>query len=273
MNRLYKFKEKLSNNKFIKFYCDKLHRPIKFISTAISWTVFAILIVCATFLLYYFISLQMYAKKGVGYEPRISLYTIISGSMLPEIDVYDVVFVVKQDNPNDIKVGDVISFNSTTFRPGENISVTHRVIEILVDKNGEYSYYTKGDNNLVRDPSPVKFSNVTGTVEMKIPQLGQIQFFLSSNVGFLILIVIPAVYVLTKYLIKTIKRLVKIVKPKIVMLPIFKKQKLLTYKELNTINYKDDIIKSEIDVIDSGMTQYIDVNKINESYSNINLII
>ena len=63
---------------------------IYLLSTIISWTIFALLVICAILLVYYFIATKIYAKKGSGYEPKFSLYTIISPSMVPNIKVYDV---------------------------------------------------------------------------------------------------------------------------------------------------------------------------------------
>lgn len=67
----------------------------KFISTIVSWTVFVLLLICAAFLIYYFIAVKVYVAKGSGYEPKFSLYTIITPSMTPNINVYDVVVACK----------------------------------------------------------------------------------------------------------------------------------------------------------------------------------
>ena len=48
----------------------------------------------AAVLIYYIISVQIHAKDE-NYKPGISIYTIVSPSMTPNINVYDVVFVVK----------------------------------------------------------------------------------------------------------------------------------------------------------------------------------
>ena len=178
---------------------------IKFITTIISWTVFVILIIIALILLYYFISTKRYEKKGEGYEPAFTLYTIISPSMAPNINVYDVIVNTKVKDPRDINIGDVISYDSTDFSVGKSISVTHRVIERMVDKDGNYTYTTKGDNNDIQDAYPVAYGQVTGKVLMRIPQLGRIQFFIASKSGWLLIIVIPALYIIIKDIFKVFK--------------------------------------------------------------------
>lgn len=186
-----------------------LKEKIKLATTIVSWVIFALLIICAILLVYYFVATKIYEKKGKGYEPAFFLYTIISPSMVPTINVYDVVVNTKVDKPQDIKVNDVITYNSTDFTIGKSISVTHRVIEVMVDSQGNYLYKTKGDNNMVADPVAVQYANVTGKVLMKIPQLGRVQFFIASKAGWMLVVVVPALYVI----IKDILRILKVIGP------------------------------------------------------------
>ena len=79
----------------------------KFISTIISWTIFVLLVICACLLFYYFIAIRVYVAKGEGHEPAFSLYTIITPSMTPNINVYDVVVDTKVKKPEDIKINDL----------------------------------------------------------------------------------------------------------------------------------------------------------------------
>ena len=170
---------------------------LKLISTIISWTVFVLLVICACFLLYYFIATKVFVHFGSKYEPKFSLYTIISPSMTPNINVYDVVIDVRVDDPEDIEIGDVITFYSDS--PELNGStITHRVISIIKNNDGTYSYQTKGDHNLIEDSSTVPFEKIVGKVALRIPQLGRVQFFLASSYGWLILIMIPALYIIFK---------------------------------------------------------------------------
>jgi signal peptidase len=207
-----------------------LKKVFNYISTVVSWTIFVLLIICAIFLVYYYISAKIYEKKGSGYEPAFSLYTIISPSMVPNINVYDVVVDTKVTDPSQIKVGDVITFNSVSIE-SKGKSVTHRVIEIIKDQSGNYSYATKGDNNFIKDSSPAPFSNITGKVSFKLPQLGRVQFFLASKAGWLLVVVIPSLYVIIKDIFKVLKlageddRL----RNKLLFLPIKRKQLYLPF--------------------------------------------
>lgn len=181
-----------------------LSKIFKIICKIISWAFFIILLIAAAFLLYYFIATKIYAAKGPGYEPKFSIYTIISPSMTPNINVYDAVINVRVDDPNDIEVGDVITFISTSLlTPGTTI--THRVIAITEDENGNVCYQTQGDFNPVADQACAKYNNIIGKVVLKIPQLGRIQFFLASKVGWLLCILIPALFIICKDIMRIVK--------------------------------------------------------------------
>ena len=176
---------------------------LKLILNIISWTIFALLILIALFLLYYAIATQIYAKKGEKYKPAFSLYTIISGSMEPNINVYDVVVDTKVDNPEDIKVGDIITFTSSSSLT-YGVTITHRVIAID-NSNGVYRYRTQGDNNLVPDDTYVEFGNVLGKVLFKVPQLGRVQFLLLKAGSWLFIILIPSLGIVIYDILKVLK--------------------------------------------------------------------
>ena len=162
----------------------------KLIADILTWTIFAILMIVAAFLIYYVIANAVYSKKGERFKPIVSLYTIISGSMLPTIKVYDVVVNLRVDDPSKLHEGDVITFISQS-KINYGDTITHRINKITYD-NGTYYFTTKGDNNLVPDESPVEFNNIIGKVILKIPQLGQAQFFLLKQGSKLFLILIPS---------------------------------------------------------------------------------
>ena len=183
-----------------------LKEVIKMISTIVSWTLFVMLVICAIFLFYYFISTNIYARKGDKYEPKISLYTIISPSMTPNINVYDVILDLRVDKPEDVKIGDVITFISSS--PETNgMTITHRVISIIKDTKGNYSYKTKGDYSPVEDTGSVDFNSIIGKVAFRIPKLGRIQLFVASKFGWLFVVLVPALYIIIKDLFKYLRKL------------------------------------------------------------------
>lgn len=175
----------------------------KFFASIVSWTALVLLILIALFLAYYTISTRVYSNKGEKYEPFVSLYTIVSGSMEPNIKVYDVVISKKVKSPQDIKVGDVITFISTSSI-SKGMTITHRVIEVIETDKG-VTYRTKGDNNLSPDTAPAEYSNVIGKVILRVPQLGRVQSFIGTQSGWLIIIVIPALIIIISDILKIFK--------------------------------------------------------------------
>lgn len=89
---------------------------------------------------------------------------IASGSMEKELYVGDVV-IVKKCKANDIVNGDIIQYQMKGY------TVIHRVIE-KKQKNGEYYFTTKGDNNPSEDKESVKEDQVLGKVIFKVKYLG-----------------------------------------------------------------------------------------------------
>ena len=93
------------------------------------------------------------------------LIAIASNSMNPLIYRGDSVIISQNKNNKVYKKGDIISFDSN----GRN--TVHRITEIE-EKNGQYYYHTKGDNNNSEDGYLVPSNNVYGKVVMRIPLIG-----------------------------------------------------------------------------------------------------
>lgn len=155
-----------------------------------------------------FIVLSTKVCERAGKKPIFSLYTIISPSMVPNINVYDVVFVAKTDTKK-LKAGDVISFYVKNSSFGST-PVTHRIVERTLLSTGEYSFTTKGDYNLEVDSwrFPITESDVIGKVRFRLPQLGRLQFFLTSKKGWFILILFPALAIIAYDLYKLMKLII-----------------------------------------------------------------
>lgn len=173
----------------------------KYISTVVSWTIFVLLIIIGVLLIYYYISVRLYATRGEKFAPKFSIYTIASGSMEPNIKVSDVVINTTVKDIEKVKVNDVITFISTAD-VSYGLTITHRVVGTRLLDDGSKCLVTRGDNNAGEDNSCVKKENLIGVVKAVIPSLGKLQLFLSSKLGWLCLIVIPALYIIVKDIIK-----------------------------------------------------------------------
>lgn len=173
---------------------------LKYTSKVVSMALLIILVTVGLFLLFVFVSAKVSEKKGT--RPPVNLYTIISPSMTPNINVYDVVIAVKTD-ASKLKVGDVISFYTTEANVN-GLTITHRINQIISNENGVL-YKTKGDYNKYVDKWTVSPNDIVGRVYFKIPQLGRVQFFLGSKGGWLIAILIPALGVIAYDIYKIVK--------------------------------------------------------------------
>lgn len=120
--------------------------------------------------------------------------------MEPTIKVYDVIVEFKVNSKSDLHVGDIITFYSSSIDTG-GYTVTHRIKEIKTIE-GETYYITKGDNNQSEDEGMITFDDIVGKVRFKIKGLGRIQFFVSSKLGWLIIILIPALGIILVDIIK-----------------------------------------------------------------------
>lgn len=116
---------------------------------------------------------------------------VLTESMEPEIDGGDMI-ICRIVKPEDVKVGDVISF----FDPeGSGTSVvTHRVMEIETDPQtgALVSWRTQGDNNEIEDRLSVPVENLVGIwTDIRIPFLGSVIMFMQSTLGLVVCIFVP----------------------------------------------------------------------------------
>ena len=194
----------------VKHYKVKIikskENPIRYIISVISYAIFIFLMLIGATLLLYVADIKIRAAKGDYSPPAFNAYVVLSGSMLPEIQIKDIV-VTKKIPEEKLQIGDIITFISPDPRFG-GISITHRIIEkIYDDSKGVYTYRTQGDANNVADAIPVPNDNILGKVILKIPKLGYIQDILSSKGGLIVLVLIPCLAILSYDIMKILKRM------------------------------------------------------------------
>lgn len=122
---------------------------------------------------------------------NIESYTIVSGSMEPEIPVGSIVYVEKVQ-PEELISGEIITFYTGTGSEG---AVTHRVVE---NRIGEKELVTKGDANAAPDPMAVSYERVVGRVKLHIPGLGRLFPLISGTGGKIRLLVVLLAAVLIR---------------------------------------------------------------------------
>ena len=112
----------------------------------------------------------------------VKAYLVQSGSMEPSIMTGDIV-VVKQEQM-------YLNNQVVTFTDSSKRVVTHRIIE----KKKDGSFVTKGDANRSEDRETIKMNNIIGSVVLTIPKLGFLVAFLKTSLGMILLIILPALY-------------------------------------------------------------------------------
>lgn len=175
-----------------------------FIATVLMYSICLIMIIVFLAFVVNFIDKQYNLQSGENKKNLFSAYTIVSPSMVPAINVLDVVVTVRVDSPEDLEKGDIITFDSTDYRYS-GVTVTHRILDIEKTSSGEYLFTTKGDNNNTQDSSRINFDAIYGKVLFVIPKIGYIQYYLSSILGWVAIIIVPAVMIIGYDIYKLIK--------------------------------------------------------------------
>jgi len=182
--------------------------PLKFAISVISYALFILLFLIGGALLVYVADIKIKEARGQQVEPKYNAYVVLTGSMIPEILVNDVVITKKKENKL-LEVGDIITFKSSDPR-FYGLIITHRILNVFVDAaTGDYSFETKGDSNPSPDITLTEGNRILGEVIFKIPKLGYIQQFLATKGGWIVVILIPCLTVLSYDILKLIKILTK----------------------------------------------------------------
>lgn len=137
-----------------------------------------------------------------GYAP----ISVQSDSMAPTFESGDLIISHVVDINDELKVDDVITF-ATTIN-GQDALNTHRIVEVN-ESNGFKFYITKGDNNIVEDENPVYETDVvavyTGTC---FKGVGAFYDFLTSQMGFFLVILLPLIIFFIYEVIRVIRNLI-----------------------------------------------------------------
>lgn len=120
----------------------------------------------------------------MGYTPLV----VKSDSMAPTFRAGDLIFIKKCDTAT-LKEGDIICFH--TIIDNEYALNTHRIQKIEASGDAR-SYTTLGDNNNgIADTHIISDGDIVGKYVGHLQNAGKVMNFLSSSIGFLIVIVLP----------------------------------------------------------------------------------
>ena len=124
-------------------------------------------------------------------------YVVSSGSMIPNLNIFDVIVVQGNVVFDHVKVGDIIVFN----RPnGHDKVIVHRVAEIL--NKDPLVIRTKGDANPGSIPGtdfPITKEDYIGKVVYVIPQIGYVTRILTPPINYIIIAVIVGIMLVKQF--------------------------------------------------------------------------
>lgn len=120
-------------------------------------------------------------------------YVVASGSMIPKLQVYDVLIVQGHVQFEDVQIGDIIVFDRPS---GQDRVIVHRVVSITDDD--PKTLRTKGDNNVASIPGtdfPITEKEYIGKVEYVVPQVGYVTQVLKPPTNYILIVLVIGVMI------------------------------------------------------------------------------
>jgi signal peptidase len=133
----------------------------------------------------------------VAFGTENPFYVVSSGSMIPNLNIYDVIVVQGHVSFDQLKVGDIIVFNRPIIH---DKVIVHRVAEIL--NKDPLVIRTKGDANPGSIPGtdyPITKGDYIGKVEYVIPQIGYVTRILTPPINYIIIAVIVGIMLVKQF--------------------------------------------------------------------------
>jgi signal peptidase I len=103
--------------------------------------------------------------------------TVLTSSMEPGYPPGTLI-IVKPVEPAELRIGDVITYQ---IRSGDPTVITHRIISISQNTDGERAFTLKGDNNGAADPDPVREVQIQGKLWYAVPYLGWVNTWVNGE--------------------------------------------------------------------------------------------
>ncbi|WP_027503339.1 signal peptidase I [Rhodococcus sp. UNC363MFTsu5.1] len=135
------------------------------VKSIVSWLLLLVLVAI--------LALTIVIPRLTGSTP----YTVLTGSMVPTYPPGTLI-VVKPQDPAALTAGDAITFQKESGNPEV---VTHRIIMVRQNSQGEITYVTQGDANPSPDTNPVVPEQVRGKVWYSVPYMGYVNSVITGQ--------------------------------------------------------------------------------------------
>lgn len=133
------------------------------------------------------VCLQRFSNNSISLF-NYRLFSVVTGSMAPMYNIGDIL-LCKEVDVNTLKIGDDISYVGDDGTYKDKV-ITHRIIDIKKDENGEPVFYTKGIATSVVDPAVTK-EQIYGKIVNEIEPMSRLYKFVSTTKGFYMAIFVP----------------------------------------------------------------------------------
>ncbi|MDC0884058.1 signal peptidase I [Nitrosopumilus sp.] len=125
-------------------------------------------------------------------------YVVVSGSMIPALEINDIIVIQGHDTFEEVEIGDIIVFD----RPSDhNRVIVHRVDSIIGED--PKIVRTLGDNNNGRSipgtDFPITEEEYIGKVAYIIPQLGYVTQMLQPPTNYIIIAVVIGIMIIKQF--------------------------------------------------------------------------
>ena len=140
---------------------------------------------------------EMLTLEGNQIKVGGPFYVVVSGSMIPVLQVYDIIVIQGHDTFEEVEIGDIIVFD----RPSDhNRVIVHRVVSIT--NEDPKTIRTQGDANPGSIPGtdfPITEEEYIGKVAHIIPQLGYVTQILQPPTNYIIIAVVIGIMIIKQF--------------------------------------------------------------------------
>lgn len=143
----------------------KPHKIKQFLSKAIGFVALCLAVLAAGILIV--------IPAATGSQP----YTVLTNSMAPKYPP-GTLMIVKPSDFGSLGLGDVITYQ---LKSGKPEVITHRIVSVGTNQEGDRTFITRGDNNSVEDEAPVQEVQVRGKLLYAVPYVGWVSNWMESS--------------------------------------------------------------------------------------------
>ena len=163
-----------------------IRKTLNILSTVLLWALVAATVGIMIFTLISVNTFDQANRSIFGYK----FFIVRSDSMsATDFDAGDIIFV-KNVDPTNLQIGDIIAFTSQNANNyGE--TVTHKIRQRVASENGMPGFVTFGTTTGADDEAIVGYSDILGKYVFSIPKLGTFFQFLKTPKGYICCILIP----------------------------------------------------------------------------------